>query len=138
MRRRALFGVLLLAVTCFGACSTKPGTDSLHESFVNQLRANRFVKDLERTGDDIRFSGPGANGEEMAKWHVHIDSAEVDENADPARPYKGVLKSSWFANDQRVVPRLRDSNLPIELTSNGLAQECWAFWDQSGGRWSWD
>jgi hypothetical protein len=129
-------GVVAACLAC--ACSGKPGADSLRESFVNQLRANTFVRNYERTGDDLRFSGPGANGEDAVKWRIHIDSAAVEENADAAHPYRGIVKSSWFANEQRVLPRLRESNLPIQLTSNGLAQECWALWDKASARWSWE
>jgi len=130
--------VLALAACLAAACSTKPNPDSLRESFANQLRANTFIRGYERSGDDLRFSGPGANGEEVAKWRIHIDSAAVEENAEPAHPYKGIVKSSWYANDQRVTPRLRESNLPVQLTSNGLAQECWALWDPAARRWSWE
>ena len=75
MRRESLLGYLLIfAVVGLAACSSKPGTDSLHESFVNQLRANRFVKELERSGDDIRFTGPGANGVAVQPaGRVHLD-----------------------------------------------------------------
>ena len=137
-RQLSIFAFVLAAVACFAACTSKPGPDSLRESFVNQLRANAAVKNYERSGDDLRFSGPGANGEETAKWRIHIDSASVEDNSDRAHPYKGIVKSSWFANDQRVTPRLRESNLPIQLTSNGLAQECWALWDPANGRWGWE
>ena len=56
----------------------------------------------------------------------------------PEQPPKGVVKSSWYSNNQLVQPRGRDSNLPIELTSNGLAQECWALWDNATKKWSWE
>jgi hypothetical protein len=128
-----------MVVVCLAAaCNGKPGPDNLRESFVNQLRANTFVRDYQRSGEDLRFSAPGANGEDLVKWRIHIDSASVEDSADPARPFKGIVKSSWYANDQRVMPRLRESNLPIQLTSNGLAQECWAMWDRATGRWSWE
>jgi hypothetical protein len=131
--------VVLAAAACLAAaCSTKPGPDSLRDSFASQLQTNKFVRDYQRTGDDLRFSAPGANGEDAAKWRIHFDSASVEENADPAHPYKGIVKSSWYANDQRVMPRLRESNLPLQLTANGLAQECWALWDAAAGRWSWE
>ena len=35
-------------------------------------------------------------------------------------------QSSWYADGPRVEPSGRDSNLPLELTDNGLAQDCWA------------
>ena len=139
MRAPAVLWIVVAAVIGgLSACSTKPGPESLHESFANQLQANKFVKDFVRNGDDMRFTAPGASGEDTARWRVHIDGAEVQDNPDPGRPFKGVVKSSWYSNDQRVMPRLRDSNLPIGLTSNGLAQECWAMWENANRRWSWE
>jgi len=133
----AIIAAALLAAAGTAACS-KPGADGLRESFAQQLASNRFIKDFQRTGDDLRFSGPGPDGADQAAWRVHMDTAVIDANTDPQHPYKGTVTSSWYANDQRVTPRGDDSNLPIELTSNGLAQECWAFWDKAAGRWSWE
>jgi hypothetical protein len=139
MRAPAMVWIVVAAVISgLSGCSSKPGTESLHDSFVAQLRANPFVKNFERNGDEMRFTAPGANGEDTAKWRVHIDGAEVQENGDPERPFKGVVRSSWYSNEQRVMPRLRESNLPVGLTSNGLAQECWAMWEKANGRWSWE
>lgn len=128
--------VLVGALMC-AACG-KPGVDDLRTSFVDQLKANRFVHDLQRTGDELRFSGPGAEGAATSDWRIRIESASIEPNDDPAHPYKGVIKSSWHVGDRSITPRGRDSNLPLELTSNGLAQDCWALWDQTAGRWSWE
>jgi len=136
--RGAAVWCLLLALAAAGCSSSEPDEASLRDSFVAQLTANRFVRDIQRNGDDLRFSGPGAEGEASASWRVHIDSAVVERSDSAANPYRGVVKSSWFANDRQILPRGSSSNLPLELTSNGLAQECWALWDSAARRWGWE
>jgi hypothetical protein len=120
----------------------KPGVDTLRDAFARQLASNRFVKDFQRSGEDLMFSAPGADGV-AAKWRVHIDSAVVEPNDDQRsqpemQPYKGIVKSSWYWNGQLVRPSGRDSNLPVELLGNGLSQDCWAFWAKAVRRWSWE
>jgi hypothetical protein len=124
------------AVACGGG---PPGADGLKESFAQQVAANQFVKDFARTGDELTFSGPGAEGG-SAKWRVHIDSADVAANTDKldVHPFKGTVKSSWFADGQQIKQAGAKSNLPFELISNGVSQECWALWDKATGRWGWE
>jgi hypothetical protein len=136
MRVRFLRVVLILAALPLASCG-KPGVDSLRESFAQQVASNRFVRDFQRNGDDLLFLGPdGAGGD--AKWRIHIDSAVIEPNDDEKQPYKGTVKSSWYANDQPVVPTGRDSNLPIELLDKGVSQDCWAFWEPENNRWDWE
>jgi len=118
------------------ACG-KPGVDGLRESFAQQIASNPFIRDFQRNGEDLVFSGRGIEGG-IAKWRVHIDEAVVQPNSDPKQPYKGVIKSSWYSNDQIVRPSGRDSNLPVELMANGLSQDCWALWDKAAGKWGWE
>ncbi len=124
----------LSAVSCGGGA---PDADGLRDSFAQQLGANTFVTGFHRSGDDLTFSGPRAEGG-AAKWRVHIDSAVVEQQNDERQPYKGTIKSSWFADDRPVVASRSESNLPIELLSNGLSQDAWAFWDPTAKRWSWE
>ena len=88
-----LLGSLLVLLALTTACNSAPPADGLRDSFAEQLSANKFISDFQRSGDNI--------GEK-----VEITGA--------------------------------DSNLPIELTSNGLGQECWAFWDAGAKRWGWE
>jgi hypothetical protein len=135
-----MVSVLVCAIAAAVACGGgPPAVDGLKDSFAQQLSANKFVEDFARNGDELTFTGPGAEGG-TAKWRVQIDSAVVEENPDQAdtRPFKGTVKSSWFSDGQPVVPSGRRSNLPIELTSNGLAQECFALWDKASERWGWE
>jgi hypothetical protein len=135
--RRILLITCLAAAASLAGCSSRPDAQDLRKSFAQQLAANRFVKDFQQNGDDLTFSGPGPEGT-PAQWRVHIDSAVVEPNTGPEQPYKGVVKSSWRANGRLYQPRGRDANLPLELTSNGLAQECWAVWDAATKKWGWE
>jgi hypothetical protein len=45
---------------------------------------------------------------------------------DQKQPYKDTVKSTWYANYQLILPTGRDSNLPIELLSKGVSQDCWS------------
>ena len=131
--RRALIvvGTLTLAA-CAG-----PNEDNLRDSFARQLQANRFVKDFQRSGNELTFSGPGAEGG-VATWRVRVDAVIIEPTGRPDQPFKGTVKSSWYSDNQIVLSRGRESNLPIELIDNGLGQECWAFWDPATKQWGWE
>ena len=136
MKRQLLQLAVVVVALATAACG-KPGEASLKDSFAQQLGANKFVKAFEHRGDTLLFAGPGGETGE-AKWRVRIDSAVVEPNNDPAKPYKGTVKSSWYVDERIVRPAGSDSKLPVELISNGLGQECWAFWDGSTKTWSWE
>ena len=127
---------VVIAVLTMAACG-KTRVDGLRDSFVQQLTANRFVSNVERSGDDVVFSGPTVEGG-VGQWKIHIDSAVIEPGAQPGQPDKGVVKSSWSLNGTIIRPSGANSNLPLELTSKGLAQECWALWDQTAGKWGWE
>lgn len=138
MSHRLVVLFVVLAVSALSACGTAPTDESLRESFVRQLSANRFVRDVRRDGGEVRFTAPGADGEDQAAWRVRIDAAIVEPQQDATRPYRGVVRSSWFSNERPVVASGGESHLPLPLTSNGLAQECWALWEQPAGQWTWE
>ena len=130
--------VIVLAAILIAACgNAQPTKDSLKDAFAAQLGTNKFVKDFARNGDDMTFVGPGADGG-TAKWRVHIDLVAMEDTESKALPYKGIVESSWYSDNRIVKSHGRESMLPVELTGNGLAQECWAYWDKQGKRWSWE
>lgn len=132
-----LLGSLLVLLAFTTACNSAPPADGLRDSFAQQLSANKFVSDFQRSGDNITFKGPRPDGTPSI-WRVHMDTATIEPQKDEKQPYKGTITSSWFVNGEKVEITGGDSNLPIELTSNGLGQECWAFWDAAAKRWSWE
>ena len=138
MRKRFPWVLLIAIALPLGCGDRAPGEEALRESFAAQLTANEFVKDVERKEDEITFVGPAAMGSGDGQWRIHIDSAVVEPSDDPRFPYKGTVRSSWYSHDALVQPTGSESNLPIELTSNGLAQECWALWNADAQRWEWE
>src|SRR5215475_2506258 len=118
------------------ACG-KPSDLDLRDSFAQQMAANKVVKDFQKNGDDLTFTGPGADGT-VIKWRVHIDTSVIDDTKDTEKPYKGTVKSSWYAGTYKVVPDRFESNLPLELISTGLAQDCWAAWNKTTKQWEWE
>ena len=135
-RNWILLAAFFAATLTLSGCGN-PDAQGLRQSFAQQLAANPFIRDFQHNGDDIIFFGPGPDGI-LTQWRVHIDSAVVEPNAAPQQPYRGTVKSSWRANGRLFQPRGRDSNLPLELTSTGLAQDCWALWDKVNRKWSWE
>jgi hypothetical protein len=131
---RATLILALLPVACGGGT---PSANDLRDSFAAQLAANPAVRDVQANGDKITFSGPAADGRD-GPWLIVIDSAAVEPNDDPSLPFKGTVTSSWYSDGQPVRPSGRQSNLPVELTSNGLAQDCWALWNTESARWEWE
>lgn len=132
-----LLGSLLVLLALTTACNSAPPADGLRDSFAQQLSANKFISDFQRSGDNITFKGPRPDGTPSI-WRVHLDTATIEPQKDEKQPFKGTVTSSWFVNGEKVEITGADSNLPIELTSNGLGQECWAFWDAAAKRWSWE
>ncbi len=132
-----LLGSLLVLLALTTACNSAPPADGLRDSFAEQLAANKFIADFQRSGDNITFKGPRPDGTPSI-WRVHIDNAAIEPQKDEKQPFKGTVTSSWFVNGEKVEITGADSNLPIKLTSNGLGQECWAFWEAAAKRWSWE
>ena len=137
MRRHFLRAALTLVLLAPACGDDTPSASDLRESFAAQLAANRFVSNVQPDGNTITFSGLSPGGG-VGTWRIVIDSANIEPNNDPSLPYKGTITSSWYSDGQLVKPSGRQSNLPVELTSNGLAQECWALWNSASARWEWE
>ena len=130
-------GLLLAALLFAAACSNAPRENGLRDSFAQQLAANEFIAEFQRSGDNMTFRAPRPDGT-TSTWRVHIDETVVEPQSNERQPFKGTVRSSWYVNGEKIEITGRDSNLPIELTSNGLGQECWAFWQANEQRWSWE
>ena len=138
MRKRQLMMLVGMAlVAAMMAACGKPDDAGLRDSFAAHMAANKFLKDVQREGDEMTFTGAGAEGG-TAKWRVHIDSSAIEPNDDEAKPYKGTINSSWYSDGQIVLPSGGESNLPLELMANELSQVCWAFWNKTTKKWEWE
>ena len=104
IRTLIVISTLVIATGC-----GKPSESDLRDSFAQQLAANKSVKDFQRNGDEMQFTGPGADGT-VIKWRVHIDSSVIDDTKDAEKPYKGTVKSSWYAGNYKVEPDRLESN----------------------------
>ncbi|HEX6314051.1 MAG TPA: hypothetical protein VFZ73_04300 [Gemmatimonadaceae bacterium] len=137
--RRLLRTALALALFTAACGGGGPDEASLRDSFAQQVAANEWVSDFARNGDELTFTGPGPEGG-TAMWRIEIDSAVVEENTDdPERhPWKGTVRSSWYADGVEIEPSGSESNLPLELISNGVSQDCWALWEPDTERWGWE
>jgi hypothetical protein len=134
MKNRLLIvGSITLALV---ACRAAP-EQQLKDSFVKQIVASGIAHDVTQNGDEVLFSA--RYGDQLdAKWRVHIDSASIDRKPDGSTPSKGLVKSSWYLNGEPIRPSGSESNLPLAFLDKGIAQECWAFWDDSNHQWSWE
>jgi hypothetical protein len=127
---------VLVAIAGTAGCASRPSDENLRQSFLDQIASVAFVRDFQRSGDEVTFSGPYGS-EANAKWRVRIDSAAIEPQDDQAQPFKGTVKSSWYVNDQLIEPRGAYSDLPAAFLDKGVSQDCWAFWDGSSSMWSW-
>ena len=53
-------------------------------------------------------------------------------SADP-----GHVVSSWYADGELIEPLGSMSRLPDAFLDAGIAQDCYALWDEETGRWGW-
>lgn len=134
MRKHLL--VVCLSGFAVVACRQANPEQELKDSFLQQIASTPIVRDVQQSGDEVKFSARHGDTPD-AKWRVHIDSVSVERQADGKTPDKGLVKSSWYVNDEAIRPRGAQSDLPLAFLDNGLAQECWALWDKTGQRWSW-
>ena len=142
MRKRGSFVALSLVspslvTLVVAACGGEPGVGGLRDSFSSQISAISYVHDFQGDGDELTFLRPDGSGEEIA-WRVRIYSALVEPHEDEAMPYRGLVESSWWLNDRRVLlPSRGISNLPLWILDEGISEECWALWDSASGQWGW-
>ncbi len=130
--RRAVLPLAVLSV--LAACAVEPGEENLKTSFVEQIEGVSSVEGLEREGDSIRFTERRADGDDVS-WRVTIDFASI---ARPGgAPVQGAISASWYADGQLIEPIGTMSRLPDAFLEAGVAQECYALWDENAGAWDW-
>lgn len=130
-RCRRLLPVL---VPVLAACAMQPGEINLVSSFAEQIAAVDGVTDFRRDGGELTFTGPdGQDG--VASWRVRIESTELVSSDE--RPTEGHVVSSWFRDGEQVETIGSMYTLPMEFFDTGIAQECYALWDEASNRWDW-
>ena len=134
---RSTVTLLATALVTVAGCGGEPGVRSLRDSFSDQISTISLVHDFERDGDELTFLRPDGSGEDVS-WRVRIDSAVVEPHDDEAMPYRGIVESSWWLNDRRVLlPSRGFSNLPLWILDEGISEVCWALWETTSGQWGW-
>ncbi len=128
--------LLLVAAPVMAACAMQPGEVNLVGSFGEQIAAVDGVTDFERDGNELTFMGPDGEGG-IASWRVLIGSTELVSNE--GRPLEGHVVSSWYRDGELIEPdySIGMSMLPNEFVDAGLAQVCYAFWDEAESGWDW-
>jgi hypothetical protein len=124
-------------IACRAAAPEQRREEQLKDSFVEQIASTGIVHNLRRDGDTLSFLARHVDQPD-ATWRVHIDSATIEPQSGGTTPDKGVVKSSWSVNGEPIRPRGSQSDLPLPFLDNGIAQECWAFWDSGSRKWSWN
>ena len=128
--------LLLVAAPVLAACAAQPGEVNLVSSFGEQIAAVDGVTDFEPRDNELTFMGPdGAGG--IASWRVLIESTELVSNE--GRPLEGHVVSSWYRDGELIEPdySIGMSMLPNEFVETGIAQVCYALWDEAESRWDW-
>ncbi len=126
--------VLLVVVPLLAACAVQPGEVNLVSSFGEQIAALEAVTDFEHDGNEMTFMGPdGEDG--IASWRVRIESTELVSSDE--RPLEGHVTSSWYRDGEPVEMMGSMYTLPMAFFDSGVAQECYALWDEASNRWDW-
>ncbi len=127
---------MVAAVAAGCAAAVEPGADNLRASFAAQIGSVDSVGGVEQTGDGLTFTETQADGTEV-QWRVTVDSAVVEGPAVEGAPIQGHVVSSWHADGELIEPLGSMSRLPDAFLEAGIAQECYALWNEETGRWGW-
>ncbi len=128
----------LLAVVVVAGCGggTAFSEDGLTESFAQQIATIELVNEFERRDRKLTFVREDAGGLDVA-WRVHIEFTAIEPYDDAATPYRGIVRSSWFADDRLVTHTDTTSRLPAWVLDTGVSQDCWAWWVEETQQWDW-
>ncbi len=126
--------MLLVVVPVLAACAMQPGEVDLVSSFGEQLAAVDSVTDFQHDGNELTFMGPDGEGG-IASWRVRIESTELV--SDDGRPLEGHVVSAWYRDGELIEMMGSMYTLPNEFFETGIAQECYALWDEASSSWDW-
>ena len=126
--------LLPVVIAVLAACAVQPGEVNLVSSFGERIAAVDGVTNFEHDGGELTFMGPdGRDG--IASWRVTIGSTELVSNE--GRPLEGHVVSSWYRDGELIEPLGSMSMLPNQFLEAGIAQVCYALWDEAETRWDW-
>ena len=140
--RLVALGVLAVAGVFLACAESVPEPDvrSLRASFVAQIEADEYVKDLKVYGDEVHFARRDGSGVHV-EWRVRIDSLEVGSGGGEGAQVVGHVVSGWSVAGRPVSVEIGPDGLvtdmPIWVLDAGLAPECWALWDEDAKTWGW-
>ena len=133
-RLALVWTVAAVAAGC--AAVVEPGAENLRASFAAQIGSVDSVGGVEQTGDALTFTETQADGTEV-QWRGENGLAGVEGGAGEGAPTQGHVLSSWYADGELIEPLGSMSRLPDAFLEAGIAQECYALWDEETGRWGW-
>lgn len=131
---RRIVCVLLAAAPVSAACAVEPGEENLKRSFAAQIESVVSVEGFERQGDTLRFAENRSDGDTVS-WRVTIDTVAITRPG--GAPVQGAVTASWYADEQLIEPIGSISRLPDAFLEAGVAQECYALWDENASAWDW-
>ena len=133
---RHTWAMAVIGVLTSVACAERPGEINLRDSFAEQIASVEGIRDFQRDGDELTFSGPDGRGG-TASWRVLIESTELRPSPDERLPYEGHISSTWWRDAELIAPLGTMSGLPTVLQDSGIAQVCFALWDAELNAWGW-
>ncbi|MFL2433946.1 MAG: hypothetical protein ACJ0H0_03480 [Vicinamibacterales bacterium] len=128
----------ITALVVCSACGGVPDTPEslLERSFAQQIAGVGGVDHFEWVASEMTFTHPNADGD-VVEWRVVLDSSTVHRGESGTEPERGDVVSTWYADGILVEPIGSISRLPDAFLETGVAQECYALWDQDAGVWGW-
>jgi len=124
---------LLAAATGLAGCAVEPNDANLTDSFVAQIESVGGVTNLTRDGETLSFSGPDGQGG-TARWEVRIDGTELVTAGD----LQGHVRSTWIRDGTPLDPPVGSmSFMPVPFLEAGIAQDCYAIWNDDTTTWGW-
>ncbi len=136
--RARVVGVVVLGVAVLAGCGggTVFSEDGLTDSFAEQIATVELVREFERRDRELTFVREDAGGLDVG-WRVDIEFTAIEPYDDAATPYRGIVRSSWYADDRLVTHTDTTSRLPAWILDTGVSQDCWAWWIEEAQQWDW-
>ena len=110
--------------------------DGLADSFAQQIATIEFVREFERRDRELTFVREDAGGFDVS-WRVQIESTAIEPYDGPASSYRGLVRSSWYADDRLITHTDTTSRLPAWILDTGISPDCWALWLEETQQWDW-